>query len=66
MVAARRAIRVWLAERGKTQEWLARKSRLHATTLSRVLTGDLPATDAMVAKLERVTGINIRDLAKVA
>jgi len=55
---AKRAVRVWLAERGKTQGWLAKRMRVHYSQLSRVLNG-VESSPRVVAALESVTGITL-------
>lgn len=65
-LTARRALRVWLAQHEKTQEWLAFKVGIDHTLLSRVLAGYRPISDDLAIRIERVTGIDIRKFKKVA
>lgn len=58
---ARRAIRVWLAEHNKTQRWLASECRVDDSMLSKVLGGYRPPTDELADKIQRKTGIDLRE-----
>lgn len=59
--AMKRTVRVYLAEHGRTQNWLAAKLGIDNSRLSRILAGYLPLTDEIADRLQRVTGIDLRD-----
>lgn len=61
----KRRIRVWLADKGKTQSWLAAKIHVSDAHLSEVLDGRGRASGATADAIQRVTGIDIRDGAAV-
>lgn len=57
--AQRRAIRVWLAERDKSQSWLAAKLQIGDAAMSMLLSGHLRPSAKIVMRLYRVTGIDV-------
>jgi hypothetical protein len=59
--AAKRALRVWCAERGKTQTWVARRVGMHHTRFSRILAGHEKAPGDLVARVRDLTGISLVD-----
>ncbi len=65
-LTAKQAIRVWLASHDKTQGWLSTKVGVDEGLLSKVLSGARPATDELAEGLKRVTGVDLREFAKVA
>lgn len=56
-VELKRAVRVWLAARGKTQVWLAGRLRFSESYVSTVLDGHRVPSEKFVERFERVTGI---------
>lgn len=62
----KRAVRVWLAEHGKTQTWLASRIGVSDSVFSRVLSGKLPASLEVAVKIEDVTGIAAREFLRAA
>lgn len=56
--AGRRAVRVWLAEHGKTQVWLANELGIHESLLSRALAG-YEKSGRVVELIKGLTGIDI-------
>lgn len=57
---AKQVVRVYLAEQGKTQEWLARQMGIDHTLLSRVLSGYRPLTPEFAELVRRHTGLNLK------
>lgn len=64
--AARRAIRVWLATHDRTQGWLADRLAIDEGLMSRVLTGRRAPSAAVITKLIKVTGIDLRQFERGA
>ncbi len=62
----KRTVRVWLAEQDKTQNWLAHKLGISSALLSLILDGYREPTDKVVARIHKLTGIDIRSFAQVA
>lgn len=65
-LTARQAIRVWLAERDKTQRWLAREVRVTEPRLSEILSGARVVHDDEAVRIKHLTGIDIRAFERVA
>lgn len=59
--ALKRAVRVWLADHDKTQDWLAMKLQIDRAMLSRILSGYRALTPEIADDLERLTGIDVRE-----
>jgi ribosome-binding protein aMBF1 (putative translation factor) len=57
---ARIAVRTYLAQHDKNQEWLAAKLRVSHSVLSRVLTGSHAPSGVLVDRLFKLTGIDLR------
>ncbi|GMU51039.1 MAG: hypothetical protein AMXMBFR33_01850 [Candidatus Xenobia bacterium] len=57
-----RAIRVWLAEHDKTQEWLAQAAGLGAATVNRAMRGVGVPRESTVRLISEVTGIPVATL----
>jgi transcriptional regulator with XRE-family HTH domain len=57
----KRAIRVFLAEKDQTQEWLARRLGVSSSALSRVLSGYAPLTDDLICGFHSVAGIDLAE-----
>ena len=58
--SAKQAIRVWLAEHDKTQDWLAREIGISNSLLSYVLSGYRPLKPEIADDIQRVTGLNLK------
>lgn len=54
-------IRQFLAERGKSKEWLAAELNLSLATVTRVLAGRAPRAETLV-KLAKLMGCRMEDL----
>lgn len=54
----KRAVRVWLFERERSQDWLAAELGISGSHLSRVLAGYATLTPHVKAGLQRITGID--------
>lgn len=57
---AKRAVRVWLAERGKNQMWLAKRLGCHYSQLSRILSGHERSAKVEAALLA-LTGVDLTE-----
>lgn len=63
---ARQAVKVWLAQHDKTQDWLALECGVSQAYLSRVLSGYRPPSDDLIKAVRRKTGLDLRDFEAVA
>lgn len=59
--AAKVAIRVWLAQHGRTQTWLAQRLKVSEGLLSGLLSGSRLPTDKQVKAIARITGVSLRE-----
>ena len=64
-LSLKRAVRVWLAENGMTQQQLADTLVIDRATFSRMLNGYRPATSDFADRLKAETGIDLRDYMEV-
>lgn len=58
---AKRAVRIWLATHSKTQQDLACELEISESLLSTILSGRRMPTDELADKIQRKTGIDLRD-----
>lgn len=58
-ITPKRAIRIWLASRDKTQAWLAVRVEMRPSQLSSILAGMEPCPPEVADRLRRETGIDI-------
>lgn len=56
--AGRRAVKVWLAQHGKTQSWLASRLGVGEPQVSRVLRG-LEKSAALTERIRALTGVDL-------
>ena len=64
-LSLKRAVRIWLAENGMTQQQLADTLVIDRATFSRMLNGYRPADSAFADRLKAETGIDLRDYMEV-
>lgn len=57
-ITPRQAIKLWLLQNNRQQQWLATRVKVSQPTLSRILRG-LEASPDVAKRLARVTGIDI-------
>jgi ParB-like chromosome segregation protein Spo0J len=58
--AGRRAVKMWLAQHGKTQQWLASKLRRPESQVSRVLRG-FERSQPLVDDIRDLTGVDLNN-----
>ena len=56
----------WLVANERRQAWLARKCKppMGTAQLSRLMTGDLPATEYAIERIEEATGLSLKKVWK--
>ena len=65
-LSLKRAVRVWLAENGMTQQQLADMLVIDRATFSRMLNGYRPANEDIASRLKAETGIDLQKYTEVA
>ena len=62
----KRRIRVWLAQQGKSQEWLAGKVGISPSLLSLILSGRRIPSVAIAKQVYQLTNVKLYDAADAA